>query len=571
MRHDTASSESSSPTREPTAFPPPGCVDRKGAEAFFDVAPPTLRDWVEQGKVPKGRLVARRGRPASLVWEIAALERAKAAMAEAAAAELVGFVGQAEAARMLGVGVPGFLKWVREGRLGYAGVHVGIRGGGKRRVYAVDKLLEAHAAMRQRHAERTAMPEGYVDYAGAAKLLGLQKKSMWPWVNAGIVSCGVWSTGPSGRRIKIYPVAELERIPAEMEQRQVLPEGVVDIEGACAMFEVSVGAWHLWQGQGKLPTGRWWVDGTHGRRRVYDVSELRETMERLRGANAVWREGGRDGKYHVPEGRVSVSEAAAMLGMPVQTIRRWDREGIIQSGRLQTTGAGGDGARLQTYASAEIEQLVAEHGRYAPPYPDPDRPGCLRLPLWGRGIERREAIIDAEDLAIVAGRRWYASAFDEGDRVQHVGTSSVAGDILLHHAISGVTRARDQHVGHRNGDPLDCRRANLVIRTLTQTRAAARKQATFNGRPCTSRFKGVCWVEKDGRWLAQIKIHRQKRRLGYFRDEIAAAEAYDEAARELFGEHARPNFPDGVDAWLSDEAERSREDGDASRPPAIAA
>ena len=32
--------------------------------------------------------------------------------------------------------------------------------------------------------------------------------------------------------------------------------------------------------------------------------------------------------------------------------------------------------------------------------------------------------------------------------------------------------------------------------------------------------------------------------------EIAAAQKYDQAARELFGEHARPNFPDGIDAWL---------------------
>ena len=42
----------------------------------------------------------------------------------------------------------------------------------------------------------------------------------------------------------------------------------------------------------------------------------------------------------------------------------------------------------------------------------------------------------------------------------------------------------------------------------------------------------------------------KNRSLGRFRDELAAAEAYDEAARELFGEYARLNFPDGVDAAL---------------------
>jgi hypothetical protein len=43
------------------------------------------------------------------------------------------------------------------------------------------------------------------------------------------------------------------------------------------------------------------------------------------------------------------------------------------------------------------------------------------------------------------------------------------------------------------------------------------------------------------------------RRLGTFRDELAAVEAYDEAAREL--------FPDGVDAGLAAEARSAVTDG----------
>ena len=55
----------------------------------------------------------------------------------------------------------------------------------------------------------------------------------------------------------------------------------------------------------------------------------------------------------------------------------------------------------------------------------------------------------------------------------------------------------------------------------------------------------------------------KNRCLGRFRDEIAAAEAYDEAARELFGEHARPNFPDGIDARLEREAADAAVEGQA--------
>jgi hypothetical protein len=53
-----------------------------------------------------------------------------------------------------------------------------------------------------------------------------------------------------------------------------------------------------------------------------------------------------------------------------------------------------------------------------------------------------------------------------------------------------------------------------------------------------------------------IQKEGKQRYLGRFGDEIAAAEARDDAARELFGEHARLNFPDGIDAWLEKEAQR---------------
>jgi hypothetical protein len=60
----------------------------------------------------------------------------------------------------------------------------------------------------------------------------------------------------------------------------------------------------------------------------------------------------------------------------------------------------------------------------------------------------------------------------------------------------------------------------------------------------------VCWETWTGKWLVQITADDVHRKVGRFHDEIAAAQAYDEAARELFGEHARLNFPDGVDAAL---------------------
>jgi len=85
-----------------------------------------------------------------------------------------------------------------------------------------------------------------------------------------------------------------------------------------------------------------------------------------------------------------------------------------------------------------------------------------------------------------------------------------------------------------------------------------RKFGTLSGRECTSKFKGVSWDSSKEKWVAQINKSGMHRQIGRFRDEIAAAEAYDEAARELFGEFARLNFPDGVDAWLEQQPQEPK-------------
>jgi hypothetical protein len=109
-------------------------------------------------------------------------------------------------------------------------------------------------------------------------------------------------------------------------------------------------------------------------------------------------------------------------------------------------------------------------------------------------------------------------------------------------------------IGHANDDPLDCRRENLVIRTAVQQQRHKRKNRTCRGQPTSSRFKGVHWASTSKRWVAQISYHGKVRHLGQFTDELAAAAAYDEAARQWFGPHARLNFPDGIDAGLAAEA-----------------
>lgn len=91
---------------------------------------------------------------------------------------------------------------------------------------------------------------------------------------------------------------------------------------------------------------------------------------------------------------------------------------------------------------------------------------------------------------------------------------------------------------HENGNKLDNQRQNLRSATKSQNKAnTGRTKANHSG------FKGVHWYRKTRRWRASIQKDGQVIHLGYFSDRILAAKAYDVAAKKLYREFARPNFP----------------------------
>src|SRR5205085_2800646 len=105
------------------------------------------------------------------------------------------------------------------------------------------------------------------------------------------------------------------------------------------------------------------------------------------------------------------------------------------------------------------------YGRWALPYPDPARPGVYRVPLSGRDIMRREAIIDAESLPLIEGGTCHLGNGGDGTFV-NLWTPDEK-HVPLRRVIMGVA-AEGLNVRHKNGDPLDCRRENLVVRTVKQ-------------------------------------------------------------------------------------------------------
>lgn len=142
---------------------------------------------------------------------------------------------------------------------------------------------------------------------------------------------------------------------------------------------------------------------------------------------------------------------------------------------------------------------------------------------------------DAEDVlrfkwyAVHRGQTWYAvrsltKSHDERRGVEY-----------LHRRI--LQPPSDLGVDHINGNGLDCRRENLRLASQQQN---VRNQMRLPRN--TSGFKGVYWDKPRKRWRSYIVVDKRQIHLGRFETAEEAAQAYDKAARRLFGEFARLNF-----------------------------
>jgi hypothetical protein len=80
--------------------------------------------------------------------------------------------------------------------------------------------------------------------------------------------------------------------------------------------------------------------------------------------------------------------------------------------------------------------------------------------------------------------------------------------------------------------------------TATNIRPATRSQNNHNRKKFASNsspYKGI--TRNKRKWVAQIRVNRENFYLGSFDTAEEAARVYDEAARKVFGEFARLNFP----------------------------
>ena len=150
------------------------------------------------------------------------------------------------------------------------------------------------------------------------------------------------------------------------------------------------------------------------------------------------------------------------------------------------------------------------------------------------------ALVDDEDYERVNQYKWCAVRY--GDNFYANRNGGKAGKlnrtfiVKMHREVLGDPA--DMIVDHINHNGLDNRKANLRIVTKEQNLWNSRKNISYG----TSIYKGVTFFKRDNRWRAYITYKKKHIFIGSFPDEQAAAKAYDEKAKQLFGEFAYLNF-----------------------------
>ncbi len=150
------------------------------------------------------------------------------------------------------------------------------------------------------------------------------------------------------------------------------------------------------------------------------------------------------------------------------------------------------------------------------------------------------ALVDDEDYERINAHKWCAS-LDSQANSYYAMRKSLPDENGKRHAISmhrEIMGAKPgEHVDHINHDTLDNqKKSNLRLCNRSQNMANRRMHSNNN-----SGYKGVDWSRSNNAWRARVSVNGKSRFIGYFPTSLDAALAYDKAAIEYHGDHARTN------------------------------
>ena len=541
-------------------------ITLKAAAEMIGISRPLWYDWERRGWMPEGHMVPKIGGGGTMkVFLPAEIDALKTALANG---EHPGGQGRGTpehtittraAAKMLGITVSMWRQWTKDG----------IVPPGKKPALGSAKKLDSGDRWTRSEVEQVRSralelgilhPPATSDHTltreQAAEMVGISAQMWNHWTRKGVIPRGRLAphgkgSGKGGLR-HLYSHEQVRQARAALDEIgfgrecDATAEHTIPHPEAARMLGVEKQALQGWIKKGWVPGGAWKRNEKGpGLSRLFSPAQVEEARDSL------VRHGVRCFDRATAEHTITRQQAARIIGVPFSTWTHWEHQ------RRTPVGAWGPAAkgtgRCKLFTRAELDDFAEDLRKQHEIYPDPERPGCYRVPIrsWKH---RMEAIIDAVDLPHVEGKNWNYSERDDRGPTHGVVIESTCSKkpATLKQLITG-RRGHKWKIRHRNGDFLDCRRGNLEVVTQEESSYGNRKIETRNGMPTTSKYKGVCWNEERGKWLAQINCGGVHYHLGRFDEETDAADAYDEAAARLFGEFARLNDP-----GLEDGAARPR-------------
>jgi len=140
-------------------------------------------------------------------------------------------------------------------------------------------------------------------------------------------------------------------------------------------------------------------------------------------------------------------------------------------------------------------------------------------------------LVDDKDFNYLNQFRWYLNGTSKY-AIRYGKIDNKPRVIFMHKEVMSISKGTE--VDHINRRTLDNQKNNLRLCTRLQNQGNSEKYRTNK-----SGYKGVSWHKKSGKWQAYIGDERKY--LGIYKIKEEAALAYNNAARERYGEFAYLN------------------------------
>lgn len=148
------------------------------------------------------------------------------------------------------------------------------------------------------------------------------------------------------------------------------------------------------------------------------------------------------------------------------------------------------------------------------------------------------ALVDDEDFDWLSGFNWHVLISQAKKQYAVTGHNTNSMARIIMRCPKGMV------VDHIDGDSLNNQKYNLRICTPEQN--------SLNRKPRKSRISKYKGIQKvNDTWRVRIQFGNERLHIGYFKSDLEAAKAYDDAARRYYGEFAYLNFPNEVGPFPS--------------------